>query len=354
MTSITTPVSVQPGSAAARPSGKPPWLGELAAFQKPRTWRSVWEIASSIPPYLLFWYLAYRAMEVSYWLTLALGVVAALFAVRVFVIFHDCGHGSFFKSMRANDILGTITGVLSFTPYYAWRHSHALHHATSGDLDRRGYGDVWTMTEEEYRAKPLLRRIAYRLYRNPFVIFGVGPVFAFFVLMRFPFANCADKPREQRSVWVTNFSLLAIVLGLSFTIGVLPMLAVALPIAVVSGGIGVWLFYVQHQYENTYWERHETWDYFQAALYGSSFYQLPKVLQWFSGNIGFHHIHHLNPRIPNYNLEACHKTMPVFQAIQPLTLRESLKSLHVRLWDEDRGRMIGFRAPAEQLAEVAR
>ncbi|MSQ10292.1 MAG: fatty acid desaturase [Dehalococcoidia bacterium] len=308
---------------------------------------------TSIPPYIGFWYLAYRALEVSYWLTLALGVVSALFAVRVFVIFHDCGHGSFFKSMRANDILGTITGVLSYTPYYAWRHSHARHHATSGDLDRRGFGDVWTMTEEEYRAKSWSQRILYRLYRNPLVIFVAGPAFAFLVLSRFPFADCAGKPREERSVWVTNFSLLVIVLGLSFTVGVGAMLAVTLPITVLSGGIGVWLFYVQHQYENTYWERHENWDYFQAALYGSSFYKLPKVLQWFSGNIGFHHIHHLNPRIPNYNLEPCHQTIPVFQEVPPLTLRESVKSLHVRLYDEDRGRMVGFHNPLDQVSGTA-
>ena len=301
---------------------------------------------TSIGPYFVLWYLAYRSLDVSYGLTLLLAFFAALFAFRTFIILHDCGHGSFFRSTRANDIVGVFTGILTFTPYYAWRHSHAVHHATAGDLDRRGVGDVWTLTYDEYQELPRWKQLAYRLYRNPFVIFVVGPAIDFVVLQRLPSVNAAKKARERNSVTWTNLVLLAILIIMSATIGFGAYVLVQLPIIAMASSIGVWFFYVQHQYENAYWERHEEWDYATAALYGSSFYKLPRILQWFTGNIGFHHVHHLSPRIPNYQLESCHYENPIFADIEPLTLRTSLKSLRVRLWDEDRHKMIGYHKPS--------
>lgn len=324
-----------------------PWQKAVAAYQNSDTSRSIWQLINSIVPHFVLWYLAYRSLEVSYWLTLVFAFFSALFAVRIFIIFHDCGHGSFFKSKRWNDIVGVITGIITFTPYYAWRHSHAVHHATSGDLDRRGVGDVWTLTYDEYMELPRHKRIFYRIYRNPFVIFVIGPVVDFVVLQRLPYVNSSDKAREKNSVTHTNLALLAIFLLAGVTIGFKEYILVQLPIIAIASSIGVWLFYVQHQYENVYWERHENWDYATAALYGSSFYKLPKIMQWFTGNIGFHHIHHLSPRIPNYKLEECHNSSPIFQEIEPLTLRTSLKSLRVRLWDEDRHKMIGYHKPEE-------
>ncbi|MBI5960744.1 MAG: fatty acid desaturase, partial [Chloroflexi bacterium] len=278
-------------------------------------------------------------------LTLFFAFGAGLFAVRIFIIFHDCGHGSFFKSKRANDLVGMFTGILTFTPYHAWRHSHAVHHATSGDLDRRGVGDVWTLTYEEYHSRPLWIRLLYRVYRNPFFVFLIAPTLDFVVLQRLPQANSAQKRIEKNSVIITNLILLAVVVIMSLLIGFKAYVLVQLPIVALASSIGVWLFYVQHQYENTYWEWHENWDFVAAAFYGSSFYKLPKVLQWFTGNIGFHHIHHLSPRIPNYRLEACYKANPVLQQVEPLTLRTSLKSLFVRVWDENRHKMMGYQPP---------
>lgn len=319
-----------------------PWKQAVARYQQ-SDWRvSAWQLLNSIGPYVILWYLAYRSLAVSYGLTLVFALAAGLFAVRIFIIFHDAGHGSFFKSRRANDIVGIVTGILTFTPYYAWRHSHAVHHATAGDLDHRGVGDVWTLTYDEYRALPFAKRMLYRLYRNPFIIFIIAPTLDFVLLQRMPLMNAAAKPREKNSVHFTNLALLVIVAGMSLLIGLKAYMLVQLPIIALASSIGVWLFYVQHQYENMYWERHENWDFASAALYGSSFYKLPKVMQWFTGNIGFHHIHHLSPRIPNYKLESCHAENPIFQEIEPLTLRTSLKSLRVRLWDEDRGKMIGY------------
>ena len=328
-----------------------PWRQAVEPYQSADWRRSLWQMINSIIPYFILWILAYFSLNISYGLTLAFAFLAALFAMRVFIIFHDCGHGSFFKSKRANNIVGIFTGILTFTPYYAWRHSHAVHHATSGDLDRRGVGDVWTLTYEEYHNRPLWIRILYRVYRNPFFVFIIGPTLDFVVMQRLPQTNSTKKPRERNSVIYTNLALLVIAVSLSLLIGFKAYILVQLPIIAMASSIGVWLFYVQHQYENTYWERHEDWDFATAALYGSSFYKLPKVLQWFTGNIGFHHIHHLSPRIPNYRLEACHEANPIFQQVKPLTLRTSLKSLYVRVWDEDRHKMIGYHQPSQAAPE---
>lgn len=333
---------------------KPAWQPLVRPYQHAELRTSLWQMLNSIAPYFIFWYLAYRSLEIHYGLTLLFTVLAGLFAMRIFIIFHDCGHGSFFKSHWANNLVGFITGVLTFTPYYAWRHAHAVHHATSGDLDRRDVGDIWTLTYEEYQQLPLYKKIFYRLYRNPLMIFVIGPPIVFIILQRLPWVNVSEKRREKNSIVWTNLSLLGIVLVMSFAIGFEAYVLVQLPIIMFTSSLGVWLFYVQHQYENVYWERHEAWDYTAAALHGSSYYKLPKLLQWFSGNIGFHHIHHLSPRIPNYKLQACHEENPMFREIQPLTLRSSLKSLRIRLWDEDRHKMIGYYRPPldEDVANV--
>jgi omega-6 fatty acid desaturase (delta-12 desaturase) len=291
-------------------------------------------------PLAVLWYLVYLALPVSWWIVLPLAILGGGFLVRLFIIHHDCGHGSFFKSRRANEVWGFLTGVLTFTPYQLWRREHAVHHSASGDLDRRGVGSVWTMTVREYLAASRWQRFAYRLARNPFVLFVIAPLYLFVLRQRF--GSRRATRRERRSVWWTNLAILGVAIGMSLIFGLKAYLVVQLTMIMVAGSAGVWLFYVQHQFEGVYWERHERWDYLAAALHGSSFYKLPRILQWFSGNIGFHHIHHLSPRIPNYNLERCHRAEPLFQAMPPVTLFSSLKSLTFRLWDEEGRRLVGF------------
>ncbi|MFQ5882602.1 MAG: fatty acid desaturase [Candidatus Methylomirabilales bacterium] len=321
-------------------SKKFPWRQAVAKYENPDLRRSLWQAVNTFIPYCILWYVTYRSLEVSYWMTLALSVLTAGFLVRIFIIFHDCGHGSFFKSQKANDMLGFIAGILTFTPYYGWRHEHATHHATAGDLDRRGVGDIWTLTVEEYLALSPRKRFEYRLYRNPLVMFVIGPLFVF--LIRHRFAQRTASKRERYNVYWTNLAIVGTVALMSVTIGIKAYVLVHLPIIMIASAAGVWLFYVQHQYEGVYWERHENWDYVTVALQGSSFYKLPKVLHWFTGNIGFHHIHHLSPRIPNYYLERCHKESPMFQDVKSITLLASLKSFTFRLWDEERRKLVGF------------
>jgi len=316
------------------------WKEIVARYQKPSVGRGVWQIVNTLLPYAALWYLMYLCLSVSWWLVVPLAVLAAGFMVRAFIIHHDCGHGSFFKSTKANDILGFITGVLTFAPYYHWRWEHALHHATSGDLDRRGMGDIWTLTVQEYLESSRWKRFAYRLARNPVLLFVIAPLFMFLVKHRFPKANASQ--RERHSVYWTNLAIFGMAAGLSWIFGLKAYLLIQLIVVGVAGSAGVWLFYVQHQFDGVYWERGDEWDYATAALKGSSFYKLPKVLQWFSGNIGFHHIHHLSPRIPNYHLEKCHKAEPLFQSVKPVTLFSSLKSFTFRLWDEQRRKLVGY------------
>ena len=325
-----------------RQAAPPVWEAVVARYEEPSVWRSVWQLANTLVPYAALWYLMYRSLAVSYWLTLPLAILASGFLVRVFIISHDCGHGSFFRSHKANDIVGSITGTLSFTPYFHWRWEHAVHHSSSGDLDRRGKGDVWTLTVQEYLESSRWKRFAYRLTRNPFVLFVVAPLFLFLVKERFPTAGAG--PRERRSVLWTNLALLALAASLSWVLGLRAYLLIQLTLLTIAGTAGVWLFYVQHQFEGVYWERAEEWDYTTAALKGSSFYKLPGLLQWFSGNIGFHHIHHLSPSIPNYNLPKCHQAEPLFQTVKPVTLFSSLKALTFRLWDERRQKLVGYGA----------
>ncbi len=317
------------------------WKEIVLQYQKPSTPRAVWQMVNTLVPYVGLWFLMYLCLPVSYWLVLPLAALSGGFVVRAFIIFHDCGHGSFFKSKTANDIVGFITGMLAFTPYYHWRWEHSVHHATSGDLDKRGMGDVWTLTVKEYLESTPWRRFTYRLVRNPFVLFVLAPLGLFLFRERFP-TSTANK-REKYSVYWMNFALLAKAVILSLIFGVKAYLLIQLTEMMVAGAAGVWLFYVQHQFEGTYWERGESWDYTTAALQGSSFYKLPRILQWFSGNIGFHHIHHLSPRIPNYNLERCHRAHELFQQVKPITLFSSLKSLKFRLWDEENRQLVSFR-----------
>ena len=321
---------------------KQSWQAIVAAYQRPDVKRSVWQMIDSIGPYLILWYLAYRLLAVSFWLALPVIVLAAGFMVRVFIIFHDCGHGSFFKSRTVNDVVGMITGILTFTPYYDWWAEHAKHHATAGDLDRRRTGDVWTMTVNECRQASFWQRLGYRLYRNPFVLLGIAPLYVFLLKQRLP--RRGSGRREKVSVLVTDLALAAI-FGLLFaTIGVKATLLVELPLMAIAGAAGIWLFYVQHQFERVYWERHEKRDYLAVAMEGSSLYALPRVLQWFAGNIGFHHIHHLSPRIPNYRLPKAFREQPLLQRVDRLTLLSSLRSLRLRLYDEATRQLVSFRA----------
>ena len=317
------------------------WKAIVAKYQQPCFWRATWQLVHTITCYAILWYLMYRSLAVSYWLTLPLAIVAGGVLVRIFILFHDCGHGSLFRSRRANDLVGFVTGLLTFTPYYHWRWQHAQHHATAGNLDRRGTGDIWTLTVQEYLASGRWRRFAYRLARNPVVLFVLAPVYLLVLKQRF--ASPRAKARERHSVWWMNLALLGLATALSAIFGVMAYVVMQVTVITVAGAVGIWLFYVQHQFEGVYWERRDSWDYTAAALQGSSFYKLPRVLQWFSGNIGFHHIHHLSPLIPNYNLEKCHDSEPMFKTMPPLTLLSSLKSFPLRLWDEQRRQLVGFR-----------
>jgi acyl-lipid omega-6 desaturase (Delta-12 desaturase) len=318
------------------------WKEVVAKYQQPTPRRALWQLLNTLVPYVSLWCLMYWSLGVSYWLTGGLALLAAGFLVRVFIIFHDCGHGSFLPWRAANDALGRVTGLLTFTPYRHWRWEHAMHHASSGDLDRRGTGDVWTLTVQEYLEASRWKRLAYRLARNPFVLFVLAPVTMFICVHRF--SSCKAPRRERNSVIWTNLLLLALSAGMCRIFGFATYAILQAGIVMVAGAAGTWLFYVQHQFEGVYWERCKEWDYCAAALQGSSFYQLPRVLQWFSGNIGFHHIHHLSPRIPNYNLEKCHRAEPLFQTVKPVKFLPSFKALTFHLWDEQRRKLVSFRA----------
>ena len=333
-------VSVEAQAGNSTPEPQSAWKQIVAKYQQPSTGRAIWQVANTFVPYVAVWILIYLVKDISLWLTVPLVLLGGGLIVRMFIIFHDCGHGSFLSSRRVNDVLGSIAGVLTFTPYFHWRWEHSIHHATSGDLDRRGVGDVPTMTVEEYLKASRRKRLGYRLTRNPFVLFVLGPAFLFLFRERFPTRNAGL--RERWSVYGTNAGIVLFGLAMSWLVGFKLYLVCQVVMVLIAGSTGVWLFYVQHQFEGVYWERRENWDYFQAAIQGSSFYKLPKILQWFSGNIGFHHIHHLSPRIPNYNLERCHKAEPLFQTIRPVTLFSSLKCFKFRLWDEERRRLVGY------------
>ena len=281
------------------------------------------------------------SLDVNYALTLLLSLPAAGLLTRLFIIQHDCGHGCFFHSPRANHTVGFVLGVLTLTPYQYWRRTHALHHAGSGDLDRRDFGEIQTLTVREYVALSRWRRLGYRLYRNMFVLLVLGPFYQFVIKHRLPLDAPRAWKREWRSVMATNLALAAVLVTASFTIGLGRFALVHLPIVVVSGAFGVWLFYVQHQFEDTYWENHPEWDFHRAGAEGSSFFDLPPVLHWFTGNIGYHHVHHLSSRIPNYSLRRCMDENPELQHVTRLTLGQSLKCARLKLWDEEAHRLVG-------------
>jgi acyl-lipid omega-6 desaturase (Delta-12 desaturase) len=312
----------------------------LAHYERPRTPRSLVDVSTSVVPYLAFSVMAYAAIGVSPLLALVLALPAAAFLLRTYIVFHDCAHGSFLASRRANAWLGTGLGLLVFSPFVRWRHDHAVHHATSGDLDRRGVGDLPTLTIAEYRARPWRGRLSYRLLRNPLVMFGVGPVFAMVVGPRIVARNA--RPRMRRSVLGTDLALALIVATLCWLIGWSDFLLVWAPAALLAGATGIWLFYVQHQFEDTYWQRSDQWSYADAALRGSSYLKLPRALQFITGNIGLHHVHHLSARIPNYNLQRAHDENPIFHAVPTLSLWDGLRAVRLKLWDEQAGRLVTF------------
>ncbi|CAM4304705.1 fatty acid desaturase [Bacillus paramycoides] len=314
---------------------------QVAPFEKSTTKKSIWQIINTIVPFIILWYLAYKSLSVSYWLTLVPSVIAAGFLTRIFIIFHDCTHHSFFKSRRANRIVGTFMGVLTLFPFDQWGHEHSIHHATSGNLDKRGTGDIWTLTVNEYLAAPLRHRLAYRFYRNPLVMFGLGPIYVF--LLKNRFNRKGARKKERMNTYLTNVLIVALVGLLCWALGWQSFLLVQGSIFLISGSVGIWLFYVQHTFEDSYFEEDKEWEYVKAAVEGSSFYKLPKLLQFLTGNIGFHHVHHLSPRVPNYKLEEAHNNTLPLKNVPTITLATSLRSIRFRLWDEQNNNFVSFK-----------
>jgi acyl-lipid omega-6 desaturase (Delta-12 desaturase) len=340
-------------SAPDAPSALEPadWNKTLAPYACSSPRRSALDIATSVVPYIALWVLMYLSLSVSYWLTLALAIPAAGFAVRSFIVFHDCTHGSFMGSKRANAWVGTIVGVLVFQCFRSWKLEHAIHHATAGDLDRRGVGDVDTITLAEYKSKGRLGRLAYRLFRNPLVMFGIGPFVAMLIVPRIP--EKGMRPRVRNSILATNAALIVLIGALCWLMSWQAFLEIQIPVLMISGATGIWLFYVQHQFEDAYWESAEHWSYADAALRGSSYLRLPKVLQFFTGNIGLHHVHHLSARIPNYNLQRAHDDNPIFHEVPVLSLVDGLRAVRLKLYDEDQGRMVTWAQARQSIAAAA-
>jgi acyl-lipid omega-6 desaturase (Delta-12 desaturase) len=307
---------------------------------QPRLSRSVIDVATSIVPYLALSVLLDLTLGISVLLTVAVVIVAAGFLVRTFVVFHDCAHGSLFASKRANRWVGRLAGLLVLSPYERWRHDHAVHHGTSGDLERRGVGDIVTLTVDEYRARSPRGRLAYRMTRNPLVMFGLGPIIAMVIGPRI--ATRAQRPRLRHSVLLTDVVIVALAAALGWLIGWDRLLLVWAPSALIAGSVGIWLFYVQHQFEDAYWQSADEWDYTEAALRGSSYLRLPRLLEFFTGYIGFHHVHHLNARIPNYNLSRAHRENAIFHQVPSLSLLDGLRAVNLKLWDADRGKLVSF------------
>ncbi len=316
----------------------------------PNAGKALFQLLTTGTLFILGWLLMLWSLEVSYGLTLLLAVPTAGLLIRLFIFQHDCGHGAFFSSRRANDTVGSVIGLLILTPYYYWRRTHAIHHGSSGDLDRRTFGDIRTLTVREYLALTRWRQFGYRLYRSLPVLLVLGPVYQFLLKHRLPLDIPRSWKREWASILWTDLVILGVIVVAWLTIGVDRLLLVHLPIVLVAAGLGVWLFYVQHQFEDTYWREHPQWDFHRAGLEGSSLYDLPAVLHWFSGNIGFHHIHHLSSRIPNYHLERCFRERPELQGVTRLSLRQSLSCARLKLWDADQGKLVSFRS-VEALAQ---
>ncbi len=319
----------------------PLWIEIIKKYNKPKLSKSIWQIINSVIPYIGLWFLMAYSIQYSYWITLGLSVIAAGFLIRIFIVFHDCVHGSFFKKKKHNTITGIILGLFTFTPFHRWQNDHIIHHNTVGNLDKRGIGDVNTLTVKEYLALSKWGRFKYRLYRHPIFLFGIAPLLQFALSYRIPVKRYSKKIKRQ--IHLTNIVLIVMVTGLIFLLGWKTYLLIQIPILYIATSHGIWLFYVQHQYEDVKWVKSKNWDYKTMALEGSSYFKLPVLLQWFTGNIGFHHIHHLSPIIPNYNLPRCHKENELFQKVKPITFFSSLKSLKLRLWDEQKQQLIDFK-----------
>lgn len=318
-------------------------LRTLLAPYRNASWKSgLFQLFNTVIPFAVLWALMARSLETSYLLTFLLAIPAAFLYVRLFIFQHDCGHGSFLPSSAANRWVGAALGVVTLFPYGYWKKTHAIHHATSGNLDEREFGDIRTLTVREYRALSPWRRFGYRIYRNPIVLFVVGPAYQFVVKHRFPFDIPWSWKREWASVLLNNLAIAAVGGLLSMVVGWKIVLMVHLPIVLLAGSMGVWLFYVQHQFEETYWAKKDAWDFYRAGVHGSSFYDLGPVLHWLTGNIGYHHIHHLASRIPNYRLAAAFHENPPLQQVTRLTLWQSLRCARLKLWDEERSRLIRF------------
>jgi len=334
----TQPDSVSRQDAAAERD----LLKALAKYRNPSHVRSVLELSITVGAFAGLWLAAWWALSISYWLTFAFSLPAAAFLVRLFLIKHDCGHGAFFRSKFLNDAVGRVIGVLTLTPYDLWRRSHAIHHATTGNLDKRGVGDIDTLTVKEYRALPRARRIAYQLYRNPLIMFGLGSAYHFLLRNRLPLGLGGSDWRYWLSAMGTNVAIAAAAGIMIYLVDFGPFLVVHLPIALMSASIGIWLFYVQHQFEDAYWVKDDNWKMQNAALRGSSHYDLPHVLRWMTANIGVHHVHHLSSRIPYYRLQQVVRDFPELSGIRRLTLWQSISCLKLRLWDEGQQKLVSF------------
>jgi omega-6 fatty acid desaturase (delta-12 desaturase) len=320
----------------------PDWYPLLATYQNSDNFKATWQLINTIIPYGCLWYLMIQSIQrnYSYIITLILALPAAAFLVRIFILFHDCVHGSLFKSKSSNTFFGYFLGVLVFTSFEDWRFTHLRHHGTYANLDLRGFGDVWTMTVAEYENSPKMKRLLYKLYRNPLILIGMGALFNFLLHNRIP--DFRAKRKERMSVIFTNLLIIAVALSAAKIIGWQTYLLIQLPVLWFAGGAGIWLFYVQHQFEGGYWALKSEWDPLRAAMEGSSFYKLPVVLRWFSGNIGYHHIHHLRPMIPNYQLKKCYEAVPALQAREPLNIAKSLSCLRLKMWDVELQKMVSF------------
>ena len=319
------------------------WTKVLAHYREPNTLRSIFEIVITVLPLATLWVVMWAALDHSYWLSLLLAVPTAGFLVRLFMIQHDCGHGAFFRNRRTNDWVGRIIGVLTLTPYDLWRRSHATHHATSGNLNRRGVGDINMLTLHEYQSYSFWARLKYRIYRHPIVMFVFGPAHLFIVQHRLPVGFMRNGWQPWASTMTTNAGIIVIVSLLIWLIGLKAFLLVHLPVVTLTASIGVWLFYVQHQFEQTWWDRGPNWNLHEAALYGSSHYDLPMILRWFTANIGMHHVHHMCSRIPYYRLPRTLRDHPELKGVSRLTLRESFRCVRLTLWDEKRRLLVSFR-----------
>lgn len=321
------------------------WQKAIKKYTQPNSKLATWQIINSFGGLLVCWVImAFAYQYLGLWASIIMAFPTSGFVMRIFVIQHDCGHGSFYKDQKINDRVGGICGIITMTPYKPWRRNHAIHHANHADLDDRGIGDIWTLTVDEYYEAHFWKKAGYRIFRNPFFLFGIAPSFQFLVLQRFHYGMTAARTKANfLSIVATNVGMAVLVLIPALIMGWQAALLLWFPVWWIAATVGTWLFYVQHQFEDTYWEHNEEWDYTLAAMHGSSYYELPLILQWFTGNIGFHHIHHLSPRIPNYYLEACHQENEIFQRVVKLTIGTSFETMFLTLWDEGSRKLVSFR-----------